>query len=141
MPDDVVIADGRWRLDHVDMLRGCAAILVMSGHLRSYVFTDYGSLTSANIATKFFYGLTGLGHQAVIIFFAMSGFLVGGKALQQMLQRRWSWPCYILRRLSRLWLVIVPALLATFVLDHIGMALGGGIRRPVLFPLFIRPGA
>jgi peptidoglycan/LPS O-acetylase OafA/YrhL len=129
--DEVVIrADSlgknETRLEHIDMLRGCAAVLVMAGHLRSYVFTNFGSLSEPGILVKLFYGITGLGHQAVIIFFAMSGFLVGGKALEQMLSKRWYWPSYILRRLSRLWIVIVPALLATFVLDQIGMALSGG---------------
>ena len=85
MSDDVVIRAeerGEWRLDHLDMLRGCAAVLVMAGHLRAYVFQNYDSLNSPDLSVKIFYAITGLGHQAVIIFFAMSGFLVGGKALR-----------------------------------------------------------
>lgn len=131
MANDVVIRGTREktnesRLQHIDMVRGCAALLVMGGHLRSYVFANFSSLEEPGVIVKIFYGITGLGHQAVIIFFAMSGFLVGGKALTQMLSKQWDWRSYLLRRLSRLWIVIVPALLATFVLDHVGMALTDG---------------
>jgi peptidoglycan/LPS O-acetylase OafA/YrhL len=114
------------RVDHLDMLRGLAAGLVLTGHLRSYVFTSFASTSDSGLQAKLFYGITGLGHQAVIIFFAMSGFLVGGKALEDMLSGGWSWPRYLLRRICRLWIVIIPALVATFVLDHIGMRWAGG---------------
>jgi peptidoglycan/LPS O-acetylase OafA/YrhL len=117
---------GPLRLEHIDMLRGLAAFLVLCSHLRAYTFTNFSSLTSPGLFTKIFYGATGLGHQAVIIFFAMSGFLVGGKALNDMVAQRWSWSHYILRRLTRLLIVVVPALAATAVLDSIGIALTGG---------------
>ncbi len=48
----------------------------MSGHLRAFVFKDYSP--GGGVVEKAFYLFTGLGHEAVIIFFAMSGFLVGG---------------------------------------------------------------
>jgi peptidoglycan/LPS O-acetylase OafA/YrhL len=70
-----------------------------------------------------FYLLTGLGHQAVMIFFALSGFLVGGKALDDILAQRFSWPRYLLRRLTRLWIVIVPALALTLLFDTLGAIL------------------
>jgi peptidoglycan/LPS O-acetylase OafA/YrhL len=70
------------RLDNLDLLRGSAAFLVLSGHLRSYIFQSYGELAQESLPVKAFYFGTGLGHQAVIIFFALSGFLVGGKALE-----------------------------------------------------------
>jgi len=114
------------RFDHIDMLRGLAAGLVLCGHLRAFLFVNYGSLADPGPLTKVFYTITGLGHQAVIIFFAMSGFLVGGKALDDMLSARWSWPRYLLRRLTRLWIVVIPALVATLVFDRIGVGLTGG---------------
>src|SRR5437879_953397 len=80
------------RLEHIGMLRGLAAVLVMSCHLRSFVFSNFGFVNNPDIVIKLFYGITGLGHQAVIVFFAMSGFLVGGKALDEMTSGRWSWP-------------------------------------------------
>lgn len=107
------------------MLRGTAALLVFLGHLRAFVFVNIGALNHPGVATKAFYALTGLGHEAVIVFFALSGYLVGGQALADMLRGRWRWDRYLLRRLTRLWIVLIPALLATLTLDHIGMGLGG----------------
>jgi peptidoglycan/LPS O-acetylase OafA/YrhL len=115
------------RLDSLDLLRGIAAFLVLSGHLRSYIFQSYGELADASLPVRAFYFTTGLGHQAVIIFFALSGFLVGGKALEDILNRRFSWSRYLLRRITRLWIVIIPALLLTMLLDNVGLKLTGGI--------------
>ena len=114
------------RLEHLDMLRGLAAGLVLCGHLRAFTFANFGSLADPGLVTTAFYAVTSLGHQAVIVFFAMSGFLVGGKALVDMVEGRWSWPPYILRRMTRLLIVVVPALAATFLLDRVGMRLTGG---------------
>jgi peptidoglycan/LPS O-acetylase OafA/YrhL len=115
------------RLDNLDLLRGIAAFLVLSGHLRSYIFKNYGELTQEGLLDKAFYFATGLGHQAVIIFFALSGFLVGGKALDDILNHRFSWSIYLMRRLTRLWIVVIPALILTLVLDNIGILLTNGI--------------
>ena len=119
------------RLDSLDMLRGIAALLVLCGHLRAFVFQSFVDLERSGvhpgIAVKAFYATTGLGHQAVMIFFALSGFLVGGKALDDILQRKFSWPRYMLRRLTRLWLVITPALLLTLLFDSAGTALTHGV--------------
>jgi peptidoglycan/LPS O-acetylase OafA/YrhL len=115
------------RLDKLDLLRGIAALLVLSGHLRNYIFQSYDELTHPNLIIHPFYFTAGLGHQAVIIFLALSGFLVGAKALEDVLNCRFSWRRYILRRLTRLWIVIIPALLLTMSLDNIGLKLTGGI--------------
>lgn len=115
------------RLYNLDFLRGTAAFLVLIGHLRAYVFQNYNDIAHENLHIKAFYFITGLGHQAVIIFFALSGFLVGGKALSDILNHRFSWSRYFLRRLTRLWIVIFPALLLTLFLDGIGSWLTGGM--------------
>jgi peptidoglycan/LPS O-acetylase OafA/YrhL len=113
------------RIEHLDMLRGAAALLVLLGHLRAFVFQNLASLEHASIGLKFFYAATSLGNQAVIIFFALSGYLVGGKALADMLDGRWRWDRYLLRRLTRLWIVLIPALALTLLLDFVGMEIGG----------------
>ena len=114
----------RNRYIHLDMLRGIAAVIVVAEHTRAFLFVPYGELAGANLFWKAFYGATSLGHQAVMIFFALSGFLVGGKAIQHLWIGSWSWPQYALRRLTRLWIVVLPALLLTLVLDWIGMSFG-----------------
>lgn len=108
------------------MLRGLASLLVLAEHTRAFVFVPYGEVSSAGPIWAVFYMLTGLGHQAVMVFFALSGFLVGGKAVQDLIGGRWSWPSYLLRRMTRLWIVLIPALLLTLILDQAGIALTAG---------------
>jgi peptidoglycan/LPS O-acetylase OafA/YrhL len=114
------------RLAHLDFMRGAAAVLVCIGHLRSFLFLDFASIASPNLFEYAFYFITALGHQSVIVFFALSGYLVGGRAARSMAEGRFTWPEYILRRLTRLWTVVIPALLLTFLLDAVGRALSGG---------------
>jgi len=117
----------RMRFEHLDMLRGGAAILVLIEHTRAYVFLAKGELQAASILTKLFYACTSLGHQAVIVFFALSGFLVGGQAIEGMISGKWSWKDYALRRLTRLWIVLLPAISVTLLLDILGQMLTGGV--------------
>jgi peptidoglycan/LPS O-acetylase OafA/YrhL len=99
----------------------------MTGHLRAYVFENYGEASPTSMLLKAFYFTTALGNPAVIIFFALSGFLVGGKALQDLLTGRFSWSRYLLRRFTRLWIVIVPALILTMLFDSIGSTMTHGV--------------
>jgi peptidoglycan/LPS O-acetylase OafA/YrhL len=66
---------------------------------------------------------THLGHQAVIVFFVLSGYFVGGGALRAVRSRQWSTQSYLLRRLTRLWVVLIPALLLGALFDAIGARL------------------
>jgi peptidoglycan/LPS O-acetylase OafA/YrhL len=115
------------RLVHLDMLRGLAALAVVAGHARGFVFVDYDAAGTSNALMKAFYFLTGLGHQAVIAFFALSGFLVGGKAFEAISAGVWSFPNYLIARLSRLWTVALPALALTLCLDSLGVSLTNGV--------------
>jgi len=108
------------RLVHLDCLRGLAALLVCLEHLRAFLFVPFAQLKSPNLLERAFYFVTGLGHQAVMIFFVLSGFLVGGSVISARQTGRWSWPGYALRRLSRLWMVLIPALLLTLFWDQLG---------------------
>lgn len=110
------------RLSNLDLLRGLAALAVCAGHLRAFLFVDFGQVASAGIIDRAFYLATGLGHQAVMVFFVLSGYLVGGSVLTAYEQGRWSWRDYALRRMTRLWVVLLPALVLTLVFDRIGLA-------------------
>ena len=116
---------GGRRFVHLDMLRGLAALGVVVGHARGFLIVGYNFAESHSLFDQLFYFVTGLGHQCVIAFFALSGFLVGGPALRDMINDRWNWGPYILRRLTRLWTVLIPALLLTWALDSAGELLGG----------------
>ena len=113
------------RFVHLDMLRGLAAVGVVVGHTRGFLLVNYPAAASHSLFDQLFYFVTGLGHQCVIAFFALSGFLVGGPALRDIINGRWTWGQYLPRRLTRLWTVLIPALLLTWVLDTAGEVLGG----------------
>jgi peptidoglycan/LPS O-acetylase OafA/YrhL len=117
----------------LDALRGVAALLVCIDHWRYLFFIDYPQLT---VHRKLFflpYAMCTLGHQAVIIFFVLSGYLVGGHVLRARDTGRWSWPAYLIQRGVRLWTVLLPALLLGGFIDwmalhlHLAPALYGGM--------------
>ena len=97
-----------------------AALLVCLEHLRAFLFVPFAQIKSPNVLERGFYFVTGLGHQAVMIFFVLSGFLVGGSVISAHQMGKWSWTSYALRRLTRLWLVLIPALLLTLLWDTLG---------------------
>jgi peptidoglycan/LPS O-acetylase OafA/YrhL len=108
-------------------IRGIAALAVCASHLRTFVFVPFTDTVGVTRAGQAFYFLTGLGREAVIVFFVMSGWLVGSSVWQQNLSGRFSWRNYAVARLSRLWVVLIPALAFTLVLDSVGIWLSGGI--------------
>jgi len=106
--------------DFLNLCRWFAAVLVVIEHARSLLFVDYGSLTKPTVFHKAFYFLTGFGHEAVVIFFVISGFLVGGKAWSLWQQQRFDWRRYLADRVSRLYSVLIVALLLGAALDWTG---------------------
>ena len=84
------------------------------------MFIPFAQIKSPNVLERGFYFVTGLGHQAVMIFFVLSGFLVGGSVISAHQKGKWSWTGYALRRLTRLWMVLIPALLLTLLWDTLG---------------------
>jgi peptidoglycan/LPS O-acetylase OafA/YrhL len=106
---------------HLDALRGMAAFLVLLSHWRDAFFVDYSALPSHNPLTTVAYLLCGMGHQWVIVFFVLSGYLVGGSVLRSFRDGCWSWRAYLLTRLTRLYVVLLPALLLGGIADWMGM--------------------
>jgi len=58
-------------------------------------------------------------------FLVMSGYLVGGSVLRSRKAGRWSWRSYLLGCLSRLYVVLLPALLLGGLIDWFGMRQAG----------------
>ena len=107
-------------------VRGIAAVEVCASHLRSFLLVNFAAVAQPTALDRVFYFATGLGHEAVVIFFVMSGWLVGGSVWRQQREGRFSWRDYGTARLTRLWLVLIPALLWTEAVDHIGFSISGG---------------
>lgn len=104
----------------LDFLRWISALAVLGGHLRAFLFVPFPKLESPGVLLKAFYWVTGFGHQAVIVFFVLSGFLVGGGVVNKVRDRTFAWTSYMVNRVSRLYPVLVVALLAGWGLDYWG---------------------
>jgi peptidoglycan/LPS O-acetylase OafA/YrhL len=110
--------------DHLDLMRGLAALAVLYQHARFVLIRsdsdDFGPIS------RVFHLLSRYGHSAVVVFFVLSGYLVGGSIIRSTAAGRWSWRDYLLARGVRLYLVLVPALLLTTVWDRIGLGIVSG---------------
>lgn len=102
----------------LDGIRGAAALAVYLGHLRASLFVD-AQEAHLGIVGKMIYYATGLGHQAVVVFFVLSGFLVGGSLLRTEPEPG-RWRAYALARATRLYVVLLPALVLTLIIDYLG---------------------
>ena len=110
---------------HLDALRGFAAFSVLLNHWRDAFFLDYPDIGHHTPAISAAYLVAGLGYQWVVVFFVMSGYLVGGSVLRSVGNGRWSWRSYLLARLTRLYIVLLPALLLGGMADWAGMHMKG----------------
>lgn len=114
---------------YLDLFRWVAAFAVVLSHAKHVFLVDrWGQLEDGHqhIIMKAFFAIGGLGHQGVIIFFVISGFLVGGTLLQKWIHgSRLELTDYSMKRVSRLMLVLIPALGFTLLFDWIGYSLLG----------------
>lgn len=104
----------------------------MTFHLKGFFFT---SLSDAKQAAQDEAGQTvahtsvpatpharrsDMGNTPVMMFFVLSGYLVGGSVLRSLKKGRWSATEYMTKRLTRLWVVLIPALVFGVALDSLG---------------------
>ena len=119
--ESILEKDTSLRSVHLDALRGISALIVVGGHERGMFFSTLASPSAqekagASVGTYVRDDLN-IGHEAVMVFFVLSGFLVGGSVLKLVRGDSWSWTNYLIKRLTRLWVVLIPALLLSFTLD------------------------
>ena len=107
----------------LDLLRGLAAVCVLMEHWRNILFVDYRDVATHRVLWAPAYIACSCGIASVMLFFVLSGYLVGGSALRMFRQGTWSWREYLLHRFTRLWIVLIPALLLCALLDTIGLKL------------------
>ena len=104
----------------LDLFRGLAAVEVFLSHLRSLMFKSYGT-ESSGIFKKAFYFFTGFAHQAVIVFFVLSGFFITDTIFRSLDKGKFTPAGYGTDRLVRLWIVLIPGLILTFIIDTVGL--------------------
>lgn len=110
---------------HLDAIRGLAALIVVLGHARGLFFRQLVAAPSQAPAEQASALTLNLGYEAVLVFFVLSGFLVGGSVWKAIEASRWRWTDYLIRRLVRLWIVLIPAIFIGALLDVGGLALLG----------------
>jgi peptidoglycan/LPS O-acetylase OafA/YrhL len=94
------------------------------GHARTFFFHSFTSPVHTTVNSAFgvqdSVATITIGNEAVMVFFVLSGFLVGGSVLRQTRTGKWHWRDYALKRLTRLWIVLIPAIFIGMLLDVTG---------------------
>lgn len=100
------------RLPWIDWLRFLAAFMVLLVHVRGVAVVEYGALPEEqrNLTVAVFFLLTRLRREAVLLFFVLSGFLVGGRLFDRVVSGDFDWKDYALDRLTRIYIPLLPAL-------------------------------
>ncbi len=99
---------------------------VAAGHARAMLFENYSSVPEPSLSWRVFYGVTGMGHEATMMFFVLSGFLVSSSVEKAWRNGEGSWLHYAVARLSRLWTVAIPAIVLGVLIDFAGSQFASG---------------
>lgn len=105
----------------LDLLRALSALIVLISHARSSIFVDFGQVPDPSVWQRGWYFVSGLSGEAVLLFFVLSGFFIAKTVVDAVRRGRWSWRGYFLQRVTRLEVVLVPALVCTYCLDYAGL--------------------
>lgn len=108
-------------LPWLDALRFIAAFMVLLSHSRNDFFLPYGELPDALVGGDnfVFYTFCRLGHEAVMIFFVISGFLVCGRGLERIHNNNFDVKNYGVDRTVRIGLPLIGAIIFYFVVCQI----------------------
>jgi peptidoglycan/LPS O-acetylase OafA/YrhL len=105
--------------DWLDLARGLAAIEVLLFHSYQLLFQEQLPGAGYDSAIVYVYStlwaVSAHGPSAVIVFFVLSGYLVGGPALVRAKIGKLNAVDYFSARASRLYVVLIPALVLSFV--------------------------
>jgi len=104
----------------LDWIRFAAALQVLFVHARDFTFVEYGQLEPASKGkfAALWFALTRTGLEAVLVFFVLSGFLVGGKVIERVGSRTFDWRSYAVDRFSRIYTPLIPAMLFALAIDE-----------------------
>lgn len=107
LPADSPPGDDSWHSLLISLMRGLAAVQVAAAHLRAEFFPGLRAMADPPLAYQALAFCTGFAHQAVILFFLISGWLVGGSLLGKIGQAH-ALKSYAIDRVTRLWTVLIP---------------------------------
>lgn len=103
------------RFAWLDAVRAVAALTVVINHVRAATLVEFAALppSQKTVATATFFAVTRLGTEAVIVFFVLSGFLVGGPAARRIVAGAFDTKRFATARATRIFVPYVPALAIT----------------------------
>jgi peptidoglycan/LPS O-acetylase OafA/YrhL len=104
----------------LDLARWTAALFVVNLHVWALLVTISPDLSLHPADLKFFPVVEKMGDEAVVIFFVLSGYLVGGSALRSAAAGKFAWRNYAASRIGRIYTVLLPALIVGACFDIIG---------------------
>lgn len=105
-----------WSSTLIALVRALAAIEVAAAHLRAIFYPGMRTIADPSLWYQGFAFITGFGHQAVLLFFVISGWLVGGSLLDKWHQNS-AIANYAVDRLTRLWTVLIPIFILSLLLS------------------------
>jgi peptidoglycan/LPS O-acetylase OafA/YrhL len=123
----------------LDGLRGLAAFYVMVGHARWLLWEGYSegfqkhpaSYSAINKALMYFFSLFRYGHEAVLFFFVLSGFVIHLRYARRMAEQgmaaKFDWSAFVWRRARRLYPPLLAAMGLALMVDTIGKSGGFAI--------------
>lgn len=102
----------------LNWLRALFAFLVLVGHVRQQFLVPYGEIRAHDIDlfVRGIYFATGFGSAAVVGFFVLSGYLITRHYHQLLLTGAMTPPAFLLNRAVRIYMVLVPVLLGSWLL-------------------------
>lgn len=100
----------------LERIRWISASVVFFGHIRSLLFPPLNDIASPSVFEYFLYFITGFSHQAVIVFFVVSGFLVAKPLMDRNSINSKQLLKYYWRRFIRIYPAFVTALLLSIIL-------------------------
>lgn len=104
-----------WQSTVIAWVRALAAVEVAAAHLRALFYPGMRTIADPPLWFQVFAFFSGFGHQAVLLFFVISGWLVGGSLLDKR-QQNDAIANYAVDRLTRLWTVLIPIFLLSLAL-------------------------
>lgn len=120
MTEQPSVARAQQGIISLDILRGAAAFLVFFGHLRQSAFVAYSALPLEDHSPLVLavFSLARMGRESVMVFFVLSGFLVGGQLIRRLADGRFDVRSYALERSTRIFIPLIPACLLTYLVGR-----------------------
>jgi peptidoglycan/LPS O-acetylase OafA/YrhL len=107
--------------DFLNASRWTAAFFVVLYHVYNLSIAKHPPDVPLALLFRTLHFFGGFGHIAVIVFFVISGFLIGGRTILNLHDRGFNLTDYFVHRFSRIYTVFIPALAIGYLIDWCGV--------------------